>query len=102
MNVAVYVAGVAGVTMACERAPPSDHDEKVQRFPVESVWSGALTVTAQFRHDTNVDGAVKLFTSSARPDGFVASVTSTFAGWMFIETVFDNPRESVAVRKTSR
>jgi hypothetical protein len=102
--VAVYVVAVAGATMLCVCAPPSDHDENAYVVPFSVCGELALTELDEFTITVRVNGAVPLLepTASCSPLGLEANVRSTVRGSRRTLVVLERPPESVAVSCSSR
>src|SRR5919197_1080171 len=99
VKVAVYVVSVAGATMLCVCAPPSDHDEKTYVEPPIVCGEGALIefvepITACFV--SGAAPAISLMPTFA-PVGFEARVIVMICGSIRTLVVAVAPVESVAV-----
>jgi hypothetical protein len=102
--VAVYVVAACGATMLWVCAPPSDHDWNVYVVPPRVCGVVAEIEFADPTITVRVNGAVadEAFTTSWRPAGDDANVSSVVIGFRLTLVVCDRPPESVAVSRSSR
>ncbi len=103
--VAVWIVGIAGATMLCVCAPPSDHDENSYVVPARICGDIALIEFEEPTMTVRVNGVVadSAFTVSCNPGGTEGNVRSTVsdpAGRSSYREPRQHPSPSVASRDT--